>query len=123
MARQVQEWTQAGTQAGTIAVLAPDKFQCERIVNGLTERGVSARIVDREKPPPDRVLVMTMHRAKGMEFSKVVLAEIGAQSSGEGARLAQLDESERRDAELRRRSLIYVAATRARDELAAVERT
>ena len=36
--------------------------------------------------------------------------------------LAQLDESERDDAELRGRSLIYVAATRARDELTVMQR-
>jgi superfamily I DNA/RNA helicase len=122
IAQKVQRWTDSGTQAGTIAVLVHDKFQCERVVNGLTERGVTARVVDREKPPTDRVLIMTMHRAKGMEFSKVVLANVGAQSSAERARLAQLDESERDDAELRSRSLIYVAATRARDELTVMQR-
>jgi len=65
---------------------------------------------------------MTMHRAKGMEFSKVVLADVGFQTSAEKARLEQLDESERLDAELRGRSLVYVAATRARDELTVVQR-
>lgn len=65
---------------------------------------------------------MTMHRAKGMEFSKVVLANGSAQSPAERARLAQLDGSERDDAGLRARSLMYVAATRARDELTVMER-
>lgn len=123
IAAQVQRWTDTGTPAGTIAVLVRDKFQCERVVNGLTERGVAARMVDRDKPPTDRVLVMTMHRAKGMEFSKVMLADVGAPSTAENARLAQLDESERADAELRGRSLVYVAATRARDELAVTRRS
>lgn len=64
---------------------------------------------------------MTMHRAKGMEFSKVVLADAATPSAAERARLAELDETERDDVELRRRSLVYVAATRARDELAVVQ--
>lgn len=42
-----------------------------------TEHGVDARTVDRERPPTGRVPVLTMHRAKCPEFSKVVLA-IGA---------------------------------------------
>jgi len=67
---------------------------------------------------------MTMHRAKGMEFSKVVLAGIGASLSATGtARLDAMDEAERADAELRERSLVYVATTRARDELVVVRRT
>ena len=62
-----------------------------------------------------------MHRAKGIGFSKVVLADAGAQSAAERQRLAELDETERGDAELRKRSLVYVAATRARDELAVIQ--
>lgn len=119
----MREWLDVGAVPETIAVLAyRTSFQRERLVNGLGERGVPARAVDREKPPTGRVLVMTMHRAKGMEFSKVVLADVGFQTSAEKARLEQLDESERLDAELRGRSLVYVAATRARDELTVVQR-
>jgi len=65
---------------------------------------------------------MTMHRAKGMEFSKVVLTDVGHRSPGEQSRLAAMDPSERSDAELRERSLLYVAATRARDELVVIRR-
>lgn len=122
VADQVRKWIDNGTDPATVAVLAQDSRRCERLVTGLTERGVTARHVDRERPPSDRVLVMTMHRAKGMEFAKVVLTDVGASSASEKARLAALDDSERSDAELRKRSLTYVAATRARDELAVVER-
>ncbi len=65
---------------------------------------------------------MTMHRAKGTELSGVALAGIGAHSQAEKARLTAMDETERADAELRERSLVYVAATRARDELLVVQR-
>ncbi len=123
IAAQLSTWIEAGASPATIAVLGRDKFRCERLANGLAERGVSAKIVDRDATAGDRVSVMTMHRAKGMEFSKVVLADAGPTSAAEGQRLAELDDTERTDAELRRRSLVYVAATRARDELAVVLRT
>ncbi|WP_420121758.1 3'-5' exonuclease [Nakamurella sp.] len=119
---RVQEWTSGGTSTETIAVLVPDRYQRDRVAARLVEAGVSARAVDREKPPADNVLVMTMHRAKGMEFSRVVLTDVGWSSDAEAARLAEMAESERKDAQLRQRSLVYVAATRARDELVVVER-
>ena len=109
--------------AETIAVLVQDRFQRERVVTGLTERGVPVRAVDREQPTTGKPLVMTMHRAKGMEFTKVVLADVGQRTAAETARLAVLDESGRHDAELRTRSLTYVAATRARDELSVIQRS
>lgn len=117
----VRTWTEAGVVSETIAVLVHDRFQRERIVSGLAERKVDVRAVDREKPPAGRPLVMTMHRAKGMEFTRVVLV-LGDSSMTDG-RLAELDEAERADAELRERSLEYVAATRARDELVVVKRS
>lgn len=116
-------WINDGAAPETVAILVHDRFQRERVVNSLGERGVEVRAVDRESPP-DRPAVMTMHRAKGMEFSKVVLAGIGASLSAKGtARLDAMDEAERADAELRERSLVYVATTRARDELVVVRRT
>ncbi len=62
-----------------------------------------------------------MHRAKGTEFSKVILAT-GKPSPAELARIESLDPTERADADLRTRSLRYVAATRARDELVVIGR-
>lgn len=117
-----QEWLSNGAAAETVAVLVPDRSQRDRVATRLAEAGVAARAVDRESPGTGRVLVMTMHRAKGMEFSKVVLADVGHRSAAEQSRLAVMDPSERADAELRARSLLYVAATRARDELGVIRR-
>ncbi|GIJ11599.1 UvrD-helicase domain-containing protein [Micromonospora andamanensis] len=122
IADRIRSWREAGATPETIAVLVPDKFQRERVVNALNERGVPARAVDRDRPGEGRVLVMTMHRAKGMEFANVVLADVGFRTAAERSRLNDLDAVERHDAELRARSLVYVAATRARDELLVVQR-
>ncbi|RAO19589.1 hypothetical protein MED15_02747 [Micromonospora noduli] len=123
IADRIRSWCDGGATPETIAVLVADKFQRERVVNALNERGVPARAVDRDRPGEGRVLVMTMHRAKGMEFAKVVLADGGPQSAAEKVRLKGLDAIERHEAELRARSLVYVAATRARDELLVVQRS
>ncbi len=123
IASHTKAWIDAGTKPETIAVLVQDRFQRDRITNRLSEQGIPARAVDRDRPPAGRILVMTMHRAKGMEFSKVILTDVGYRRPGEQARLDAMDESERLDAELRARSLQYVAATRARDELVVLQRT
>lgn len=120
--RHVRAWLDDRDAPDTVAVLVPDRFHRDRVVTALTEHGVDARAVDRERPPAGRVPVLTMHRAKGTEFSKVVLA-IGKPSPAELERLASLDPSERADADLRGRSLRYVAATRARDQLVVVSRS
>lgn len=118
----IRSWLHDGATPETIAILVQDRFQRERLVTGLGDRGVPARAVDRERPLPGKPLVMTMHRAKGMEFAKVVLADVGLRTESEAARLSRLDDSERHDTELRARSLVYVAATRARDELSVIQR-
>lgn len=118
----VRDWVDHGTEPDAIAVLVHDRYQRQRVVSALTQRQLRAREVDRDSPTPGRVSVMTMYRAKGTEFSKVALAGVGWSSEAEQRRLADMDPAERADAELRSRSLIYVAATRARDELAVVRR-
>lgn len=60
---------------------------------------------------------MTMHRAKGMEFTHVLVFGANADLLPAAYLLKDLPEEERADLLQRERSLFYVAATRARDEL------
>lgn len=80
--------------------------------------GVTVRAVDRGGIPPGSPVAMTMHRATGMAFACVVLA--GMHAGAIPAVLRDFDYSPEaaEDALLRERSLVYVAATRARDVLA-----
>ncbi len=112
------EATAAAQPAESIAILVRDRANRDRVVSGLAERGVTVRAVDREAAPAGSPVVMTMHRAKGTEFRNVLLFGVGAASIPKG--LAEYDYSpdEAVDALLRERSLLYVAATRARDQLA-----
>jgi superfamily I DNA/RNA helicase len=121
VADQARRWVDAKVPPETIAVLVPDRALRERVVASLDAKGVPAAALDRGRPPTDRVLVMTTHRAKGMEFARVILAR-GGRTPAEQERRRVLDDEERTDLELRDRSLIYVAATRARDELVVVDR-
>lgn len=107
-----------GTRASapeTIAVLVRDRYQRAQVVTALGERELDVRAVDREAVRPGMPLVMTMHRAKGLEFTHVVLVDALGESR---APVGAPDGDEDRD--LRERSLTYVAATRARDVLAVV---
>lgn len=114
----VRSWLgEPGVSPETIAVLVRDRTQRDSVVAALHERGVSVRSVDRESVRPGKPVVMTMHRAKGMEFTKVLLFEVSARSIPMGMEQYDYDESEKAEALLRERSLLYVAASRARDEL------
>ncbi len=115
----VGEWTAApGVAPETIAVLVRDRWQRDRVAAGFAERGVQIRAVDREHIKPGQPVVMTMHRAKGTEFSRVLLFGISEGSVPAALKDQRYSEDAWEDAMLRERSLVYVAATRARDELA-----
>lgn len=61
--------------------------------------------------------LMTMHRSKGMEFSRVLIFGVDADLVPASYLLKSTPEGEHDDLLHRERSLVYVAATRGRDEL------
>ena len=63
------------------------------------------------------VSVMTMHNAKGLEFTHVVLMGVNEGALPQRYRLIGLPEAEREDARQQEQALLYVAASRARDKL------
>ena len=102
----------------SIAILVRDRYQRDAVVNGLAQHGIEVRAVDREAAGRGRPVVMTMHRAKGLEFRKVLLFDVSKNAIPRSLRDQQYSDADRDDALLRERSLLYVAATRARDQLA-----
>jgi len=102
----------------TIAILVRDRYQRDAVVNGLAQHGIEVRAVDREAAGRGRPVVMTMHRAKGLEFRKVLLFDVSKNAIPRPLRDQQYSDADGDDALLRERSLLYVAATRARDQLA-----
>ena len=113
----VKEWLGLGIAPETVGVLVRDAHQAQLMTRGLQEREVTVRRVDRSTDGTGRPLLMTMHRAKGMEFSRVLVAGVNADLVPADYVLRGLSDSDRTDALLRERSLLYVAITRARDEL------
>ena len=121
VADTVRGWLKTAEDDGiapeTIAILVRDRFQRDRVVTALDDLGVSVRGVDREAVKPGEPVVMTMHRAKGTEFSNVVLFGLGAKSMPPSLKAYEYSEIDFQEAVARERSLLYVAASRARDEL------
>ncbi|BBY36829.1 DNA helicase [Mycobacterium mantenii] len=114
----VQSWIDDGTAPESIGLLVPTRKEAESLPRALGDRDVTVAFVDRDKTgPPKTPVVMTMHRAKGMEFAKAVLVGVGEKSLPRSYLIDAVPEEERADILRRERSLLYVAATRARDEL------
>ncbi|MGW5571471.1 3'-5' exonuclease [Nocardia thailandica] len=118
IADQLTTWLdEDGIAPGDIAVLTRDTTQRNFLARALSERGVDAEVLDESLPTGDHVQVLTMHRSKGMEFRCVVLAGVDDEHVPSRYQLRGVPAEEREEAELRERSLLYVAASRARDQL------
>lgn len=118
VAAAVQGWLDARVRPDSIGLLVPTRREAENLPRALGDRGVSVAYVGRDSSAPiDTPSVMTMHRSKGMEFAKVILVGIGEKSLPRTYLLDEVAEEDRSDVLRRERSLLYVAATRARDEL------
>ncbi|MEX1361538.1 MAG: ATP-dependent helicase [Nannocystaceae bacterium] len=116
----IQRWRAEGLQPEAIAVFARTKRVLEELEKGLRGAGVAAhRLSDEQRPAKGSVRLGTMHRAKGLEFKAVLLVGCDAgQLPNEGVLRHLSDPQDREHAEARERRLLYVAMTRARDELA-----
>ncbi|OBH19692.1 3'-5' exonuclease [Mycolicibacter sinensis] len=118
VADKIKSWLADGdVQPENIAVLTRSQDDRDRFVRGLGERGVSARALDKAVAGTGHPLVLTMHRAKGMEFSRVILAGVDDKHVPLPAAVRAIPDEERDEALLRERSLLYVASSRARDAL------
>ena len=115
-AERIKGWLKEGIAPSTIAVLTRSQDDRDRFVRGLGERGVDARALDKSVST-GHPQVLTMHRAKGLEFSRVILAGVDEKHLPSPAALKSVPDEEQNEAYLRERSLLYVAASRARDEL------
>lgn len=114
----VRGWLEEGNvEPHAVGVLARDQPTVDLVARGFDERGVPLRQVTRSAGSSGRPQLMTMHRAKGMEFSRVLLFAANAELLPAAYLLKAVPEAEREDLIQRERSLFYVAATRARDEL------
>lgn len=125
VAERVQQWLADGHRTEAIGVLVRSRQMLQRVINEFDNRGVThgaapVRLVDARsmrRPQAGEIPTMTMHNAKGMEFECVAVMGVGARDLPATWALKDLPEAERDDAVMRERSVLYVAASRARDEL------
>ncbi|MDN5601069.1 MAG: UvrD-helicase domain-containing protein, partial [Brachybacterium sp.] len=112
VAELVRTWSEeileVGGDPSRIGVLTRFNKTRDTLVRALDDRGLRVVSVDRNtRYRSGTPLVMTFHRAKGMEFTHVVLFGVDDSSSIDVARGAY-DEQTREAAELQERSLLYV---------------
>ncbi|WP_311389421.1 3'-5' exonuclease [Corynebacterium haemomassiliense] len=101
-----------------VGVMCRTRGQLSRVVSGLADHGIDAvQTKNAELASHEQVSVMTMHGAKGMEFTHVILMGVGKEIMPLRFRLKNLSEEDARAALQRERSLLYVATSRARDAL------
>ncbi|WP_270259790.1 3'-5' exonuclease [Kocuria marina] len=121
-ARLLKQWlselSEDGLAASTLGILTRTKRERDALVRTLGEHGVPVAPVDTQDIPAGTPAVMTLHRAKGTEFSRVLLFEVSESAIPKFFPGSQYDEKAHQDSALRERSLLYVGATRARDVLA-----
>ena len=116
----ITEWIGKGVAPASICVCARTKTLAKDYAAALTEHGIEVHVVETgvANVADEKVRVATMHRVKGLEFSCVILAgirdgtlpfrDVGWESRDQTARELYVEGE---------RQLLYVAATRARDEL------
>jgi hypothetical protein len=117
----VGAWLERGFQPEAIGIAARTVDSCKAVVDSLTTVGIPVRMLSRDDDGSRAggVEVATMHRMKGLEFRCLAVVDV----SRDAVPLPFAVAPEAEDAVdhvndlLRERSLLFVACTRARDDL------
>jgi superfamily I DNA/RNA helicase len=118
VAETVRGWLDAGDPAESIAVLARRSHELEQVKEALRNSGVPVEFLPKQGSGNDGVVkIASMHRAKGTEFRNVIVA-----AANDGVVPLDYVFQNRPDSEhaaiwAQERSLLYVACSRARNQL------
>ena len=119
--RWLGDLAERGESLRSTCIVARTRAERDLVIQAIQEAGLPGVVLERDLPDDaggDAVRLATMHRVKGLEFDRVIMASVN-----EGlvplpqAIQGRADESAREWAETEERALVYVAATRARKEL------
>ncbi|HEY3411923.1 MAG TPA: 3'-5' exonuclease [Armatimonadota bacterium] len=119
LAARIANYLEAGVAPEEVAVFVRSNSAAKGLAQSLKDAGLRCHVLDENGTAPDGfVNVGNMHRAKGLEFKIVFVANATntALPQPEALRNA-LDESDRSAVVEQERQLLYVSLTRARDEL------
>ena len=116
----VRGWFEVGHPPDAIAVVARTTEEVDAIVTALQRRRVPVAKLGRRGRVAGMVNVATMGRVKGLEYPCVVVTGLSDATLPPPGSVCPADEddSQHRNDLQTERSLVYVAASRARDELA-----
>lgn len=115
--KRIRKWIDDGVKPETIAVLAVSNTSAKKVQQALGQRDLPVALLTSPRITGGQPVAMTMHTAKGMEFSRVVLFDVSDGSFPPVWAYKGVPDEEKPDLDKRFRSLLYVAASRARDEL------
>lgn len=117
---KVEAWVADGFSQSDIAVFVYERNDVREIAESLESAGVDAELVNestKEEKLGDVVRVMTMHRAKGLEYRAVAMARLGSKSFPP-YHVQQKHGDDREQEEKKLLRVLYVAGSRARERLA-----
>lgn len=116
---QVSRLVGDGLAPESIAIFSRTNSRIEEMVSALANAGIpGCRLSETESGELPGVRLGTMHRAKGLEFKAVLVIGCSDRELPSHAVLHSANDPQDRDtARARERRLLYVAMTRARDEL------
>ena len=116
----VKDLLTGGVAPDNICLVAREKNLLKgHYMSALKEAGIACVELDgREYDDGEGIRLASMHRVKGLEFTHMIIAAVNKGVIPLEYALQQAaDQVSREEVELRERSLLYVAATRARDEI------
>lgn len=117
---KIRQWEADGYARSDIAVFVYERNDVREITDSMNAVGVDAEVVNestKEERLGDVVRVMTMHRAKGLEYRAVAMARLGSKSFPPYY-VQQKQGDERAQEEKKLLRVLYVAGSRARERLA-----
>lgn len=117
---KIEQWVADGCSRSDIAVFVYERNDVREITESLESAGVEAEVVNestKEEKLGDVVRVMTMHRAKGLEYRAVAMARLGSKSFPPYF-VQHLQGLDREQEEKKLLRVLYVAGSRARERLA-----
>ena len=119
LAEQIRQWIDNGVSEEDVAVCARSGPLVDGAVQALKAAGVSTCVLGQDQPVGEGVRIGTMHRLKGLEFRCIAIVECDDDNVPAHWDLtAAADDPVQRDQDIQReRCLLYVASTRARDQL------
>jgi superfamily I DNA/RNA helicase len=118
VAAQIQEWLEEGVAPGSIGVAARTRRDLRAVEEAMADADIRWSEIGTDSRKPG-VRTGTMHSCKGLEFARLVVIAANADNLPLPVAVTPAAEDQKQHAldVLRERCLLFVASTRARDEL------